>query len=170
MTFDKWSLKNFLTIDEIAKRLLAESKDNTAVSWPDVLSLALDGHLPLVVKISPKTYVYGEAKDGSHLTIEGIWSLVMEGERGSNARRSIDRDYRRLADLPPADRNQRWVSDQPVSRHLDRIPVSALDMGSRSAHARIRCRLRSSQQTSIAHTRHGDQRCLKSIKMLRFFR
>ena len=133
MTFDKWSLKNFLTIDEIAKRLSAESKDNTTVSWPDVLSLALDGHLPLVVKIPPKTYVYGEAKNGSRLTIEGIWSLVMEGERGSNARRSIDRDYRRLADLPPANDDgigEVWVEGDGEQWQLDpygSLPTEVLE-------------------------------------------
>ena len=104
MTFDKWKLKDFLTIDEVARRLSEESKDDTKVSWSDVLSLALDGHLPLVVKIPPLTFVYPQEapKDGRRPTIEGIWSLVMEGQRGSSARRSIDHSYRRLADLPPA--------------------------------------------------------------------
>ncbi len=135
MTFDKWKLKDFLTIDEVARRLSEESKDDTKVSWSDVLSLALDGHLPLVVKIPPLTFVYPQEapKDGRRPTIEGIWSLVMKGQRGSSARRSIDHSYRRLADLPPANDEGIggvWVERDGEQWQLDpygRLPKEVLE-------------------------------------------
>ena len=112
MTFDKFALINFLPIDEVAQRLSEEGKGDAKVSWSDVLGFALDGHLPLIVKIPPGTKAYGS------LDIEGLWDLVMEGEQGKHARRDLDRKYRGLADLSPI--NTEGIDGVWVERDGDR--------------------------------------------------
>ena len=89
MTFDKWELKDFLTIGEVAQRL--SEKAGEKVERADVLSYALNGYLPLAMDIATNT------KDVEGRPLErGVWDLVMEGEQGKNAKRQIEHDHRLL--------------------------------------------------------------------------
>jgi hypothetical protein len=116
MTFDK---TEYLTIDEAARYL--KEKRGEDVRWTHVFRLALDGHLPLVVRIPVSTPVWGPSnKDGIKPTIEGVWGLVMEGDQGKHARRWIERLYRGLADLPPVPRLPSESDGAWVERDGDR--------------------------------------------------
>ena len=126
MTFDKTGLKEYLTIDEAARYLT--DKRGEDVRWTHVFRLALDEHLPLVVEVPVGTKVCGPPnKDGICLDIEGVWSLLMEGEQGKYARRWVERLYRGLADLPPVPRQSHhpdfpegaWVARDGDRHQLD---------------------------------------------------
>jgi hypothetical protein len=123
MTFDK--MRKYLTIDEAARYL--SEKRGEEVRWTNVFRLALDGHLPLVVKIPPGTLAYGSTEDGRQPRIEGVWDLVMEGEQGKHARRDLDRKNCQLADLPPINTEGiegAWVERDGERRQL--FPYSNL--------------------------------------------
>ena len=101
MNFDKWAYKTFLTLGEAVDYLSAKSRESQDLMNPnrvrgaDVLRFALDGDLPLVVDVPTGT------EDGESRPIEaGLWILVMEGERGTPARRQIEHDYHVAAHLP----------------------------------------------------------------------
>ena len=126
MTFDKWASRTFLTIGEAVVYLSeksGESQDfgnrNRRVRAADVLRFALDGSLPLAVDVPTLT------QDLEGLIIEaGIWTLVMEGERATPARRQIEYDYHvadHLSRINIDGIEGAWIARDGVQRQLEPI-------------------------------------------------
>ena len=91
MTFDKWELKDFLTINQAVDYLSekgGQSQDlmnRNRVRGADVLRLALDGRLPLVVDVPTGT------EDSEGRSIEaGLWDLPID----QAAKQQIEYEWR----------------------------------------------------------------------------
>ena len=92
MTFDKTAFKKYWTLYEAAQRL---SEDSTqGVSVEEIIGFVLDGHLPLVVYCPTGTRQSVPQGWGSsglvRPTVEGLWDVELEGERGAPARQHLE--------------------------------------------------------------------------------
>jgi len=93
MTFDKKVFQKDWTFYEVALYLSQDSTER--VSENDVIGFVLEGHLPLVVYCPTATREYkGSSFSGSYITHptveEGLWDVVLEGERGAPARQYLE--------------------------------------------------------------------------------
>ena len=96
-----WKQQEWLTIDEAAHCL--SSAIGSDASSADVLRLALDGKLTLVVKL-PTDTVARFHPDGTDVTarptertwIDGLWDLSMDG----SGRRYVEHEYHCQTDRP----------------------------------------------------------------------
>ena len=96
-----WKLREWLTIDEAAQYL--SSAIDQRVGRADVLRLALDGKLTLVVHLPPGA-VGGVHPDGTDVTArprertgnDGLWDLSMDGP----GRVQVEHEYHWQANLP----------------------------------------------------------------------
>jgi hypothetical protein len=129
MTFDKWELKDFLTIDQAVDYLSVKGGQSQDLINPnrvrgvDVLRLALDGRLPLVVDVPTGT------EDSEGRSIEaGLWDLPIE----QAAKQQIEYDWR-LRDGSDS-RNTDGIEGAWVERGKDRRQLEPVrDFGSSSA-------------------------------------
>ena len=118
MTFDKLALRKWLNIYEAAQYLswkIGSPCGENGITDLDVLRFAIDGDLPLVVNLPTGT------KDRAGLEVEGLWDLLMEGERGEAGRQQVECEYHDQANLPFIDMediNGAWVERDGVRRQL----------------------------------------------------
>lgn len=129
MTFDKWELKDFLTIDQAVDYLSVKGGQSQDLINPnrvrgvDVLRLALEGRLSLVVDVPTNT------EDSEGRSIEaGLWDLPIE----QAAKQQIEYDWR-LRDGSDS-RNTDGIEGAWVERGKDRRQLEPVrDFGSSSA-------------------------------------
>ena len=132
MTFDKWELKDFLTINHAVDYLSekgGQSQDlmnRNRVRGADVLRLALDGRLPLVVDVPTGT------EDSEGRSIEaGLWDLPID----QAAKQQIEYEWR-LCDGSDSSNTDgiegAWVERGKDRRQLEPVRV----FGSSSAFGR----------------------------------
>tara|TARA_B100001123_G_scaffold439303_1_gene575896 strand:- start:4588 stop:5511 length:924 start_codon:yes stop_codon:yes gene_type:complete len=125
MTFNEKALKKHWTFYEVALYLSQDSTER--VSENDVIGFVLEGHLPLVVYCPTGTRQYrGSSFAGSHITHptveEGLWDVVLEGERGAPARQYLEHLRTNLV----RDAVGAWIS-RPSATHKSGVDYRQLD-------------------------------------------